>query len=184
MLARESNMLLAKPGMVLASYGQWPLEQQLPTASYNDLKKEKDKHRRNSPICAPLPASFCLWEDPIFTPRTGKIPSAATPQTRESASAGMHCTHPREVSDAQATPGAVLSNCKQLPVFQHEEDTLFWPNLFRAKFYLSAQNWTKTTKCCLAATTSQSPSLPPVCLGLLGEPFSLLLLYQTLTDNT
>lgn len=119
MLARESNMLLAKPGMVLASYGQWPLEQQLPTASYNDLKKEKDKHRRNSPICAPLPASFSLWEDPIFTPRTGKIPSVATPQTRESASAGMHCTHPREVSDAQATPGAVLSNCKQLPAWVH-----------------------------------------------------------------
>lgn len=28
MLARESNLLLAKPGMVLASYEQWSLEQQ------------------------------------------------------------------------------------------------------------------------------------------------------------
>lgn len=65
MLARESNLLLAKPGMVLASYGQWSREQQLPTASYNDLKKEKDKHRRNPHLCS-SPCLFFLVRRPYF----------------------------------------------------------------------------------------------------------------------
>lgn len=133
MLARESNLLLAKMGVVLASYGQCSLEQELGTgntAPYSDLKKE-DKYRKTSLICTPFPTPFSLWEDAIFT---DKIPCTPTPKTTEFVPAGSHCTHPREASHAQVTPG-VLSNHNESPayvwgvcLFSSMVRTLFWPS--------------------------------------------------------
>lgn len=116
MLARECRLPLAMLGTVLASYGQHSLKQQLGidnTASYNGLKKRISTGE--TPLFALLSLPLFPREKTLFLlPWTDKVPSAPTPKTRELVSAGNHCTHPRDVSGAQATPG-VLSNCKQLP---------------------------------------------------------------------